>query len=325
MTHTPKVSVIIPTHNRAALLRETVASVQAQTITDWELLIVNDGSTDETEAVGESLAQGDARIRYIGQANQGLSATRNRAIRMARGAFVAFLDDDDRWEPHKLERQLAVLEHDPGVGLVTCRAWIINETGKVVGQGEDYEGEPTFQRLVDTGCVANSPSSVLMRRACFDRVGVFDTRYLAGDYELYLRLALAYRLVFIREPLYFYRVHQANMSGRIDFLWHEHIRILQELRPSPSHGVTKADIRAGCLKVQRFHYALAMKAMEESRYRDAARIFLDAICLDPLIGLKLPWSRYRNPIYRTLRPYVSGVRCGVAALCGRPARSGATA
>ena len=281
----PIVSIIIPTHNRVSLMREAVDSVLAQTFTNWELLIMDDGSADKTKTVGPLFAQGDARIRYVRQPNQGLPATRNRAIRMARGAFVAFLDDDDRWAPHKLERQLAVLEQEPEVGLVTCRAWIINETGKVVGQGEDVDDEPSFKSLVERGCMANSPSSVVVRRACFDRVGLFDPRYLAGDYELYLRLSRVYRLAFIREPLYFYRVHQANMSGRIDFLWKEHIRILQELHPSPSHGVTKEGIRAACLRIQRYHYALAMDAMEAARYLDAARIFADAVRLDPLIGL----------------------------------------
>src|SRR5688572_9571182 len=122
---TPRVSVITPAYNAARFLRDTIASVRSQTTSDWELIIVDDGSTDETVAIVERYALEDPRIRLLRQANAGPSAARNHGMRAARGPFFAFLDSDDQWLPQFLEHQLAVFAEYPDTSLVTANAFYL--------------------------------------------------------------------------------------------------------------------------------------------------------------------------------------------------------
>src|SRR5690606_40525091 len=115
----PKVSVIIPTFNRAGMVQQAIASVLAQTFASFECIVVDDGSSDDTRTVLQPLVDA-GRIRYVHQANAGLSAARNHGLRLARGAYISFLDDDDLYEPHKLARQVAYLDANPEAMLVHC-------------------------------------------------------------------------------------------------------------------------------------------------------------------------------------------------------------
>jgi teichuronic acid biosynthesis glycosyltransferase TuaG len=130
----PRVSVITPVWNAAATLGETVASVQAQSVGDWEMLLVDDGSTDGSRALAEALATTDPRLRVLGWSqNHGPAAARNAGIRAAQGRYIAFLDADDRWLPQKLARQLAVME-DKGEALVFSSYRRIDAKGRRLGQ-----------------------------------------------------------------------------------------------------------------------------------------------------------------------------------------------
>jgi teichuronic acid biosynthesis glycosyltransferase TuaG len=130
----PRVSVITPVWNAAATLGETVTSVQAQSVVDWEMLIVDDGSTDGSRALAERFAAADPRIRLLDSAeNRGPAAARNAGIRAAHGRFIAFLDADDRWRPEKLARQLAVMEGE-GEALVFSSYQRIDEGGRPLGR-----------------------------------------------------------------------------------------------------------------------------------------------------------------------------------------------
>jgi teichuronic acid biosynthesis glycosyltransferase TuaG len=129
----PRVSVITPVWNAAATLGETVASVQAQSLGDWEMLLVDDGSTDGSRAVAERLAAADPRLRLLGWAeNRGPAVARNAGIRAARGRFIAFLDSDDRWRPDKLSRQVAVMEGE-GEALVFSSYARMDAVGQFLG------------------------------------------------------------------------------------------------------------------------------------------------------------------------------------------------
>ena len=130
----PRISVIIPTYNRAHHLKAAVSSVLNQTYTDLELIIVDDGSTDATREVGEQFCHLDNRVRYLYQNNGGPSAARNMGIRAARGDFIAFLDSDDYWMPIKLAEQLAIAEQDARIGVVYCNwEWVLE--GGLVSPG----------------------------------------------------------------------------------------------------------------------------------------------------------------------------------------------
>ena len=134
----PKVSVVIPTYNRQRLVQDTIDSVLRQTFGDLELIVIDDGSTDDTRRVLQD--RYGTRIRYVYQENQGESAARNHGIALAGGEYVAFVDSDDLWHPQKLERQVEVFEADPGIGLGSTQAYWINYQGLRLRKTPDGQG-----------------------------------------------------------------------------------------------------------------------------------------------------------------------------------------
>jgi len=192
------VSVIIPTYNRAAFVVGAVESVMAQTLSDWELVVVDDGSTDGTEAI---LAPYSGRLRYIRSGHRGVSAARNLGVWETRGEWLAFLDSDDLWLPRKLERQMEALEGHPETPLCyTDEIWV--RKGRRVNPGKrhkKYSGW-IFERCLPL-CII-SPSSVLIRREVFSELGGFDERLPAcEDYDLWLRITSRYPVIFLEERL----------------------------------------------------------------------------------------------------------------------------
>ncbi len=207
----PAVSVIIPTYNRAELVTRAIGSVLGQTFQDFEVLVVDDGSTDATEAVVGEV--GDPRVRYLRQPhNQGVSAARNRGMREARGPFIAFLDSDDEWFPEKLERQVECLRAAPAdVGLVYTG--VRSETG----DGSAWSFRPEHRGDVYPGILEANPihsgSSVMIRRNVIRVAGFFDEEIPAiEDFEYWIRIARFHRFEVIPEPLV--RYHDARRSDR---------------------------------------------------------------------------------------------------------------
>jgi len=199
MMNRPKVSVIIPTYNRCALLHEAIASVLEQTFKDLELIVVDDGSTDETRDVVMSFD--DPRIRYLFQANRGVSAARNWGVASSRGGLIAFLDSDDVWLPEKLETQVSYLEKHPGISICqTEEIWIRN--GVRVNPAEKHR---KFSGWIFRECIPLcivSPSAVMLTREAFDRLGGFDEDLPAcEDYDLWLRASLRYEIHTLPEAL----------------------------------------------------------------------------------------------------------------------------
>ncbi len=214
MSRTPLISVIIPTYNRAAFLREAVASVWAQTETDFELLIVDDGSTDATPQI---CAAWGAQVRYLRQPRRGVSASRNHGLRAAAGRFIAFLDSDDLWAPEKLARQRAWLEQHPGVLLChTNEIWIRN--GRRVNQKNIHrKAGGWIYPLCLPRCVI-SPSAVFMRRELFEAVGEFDEDLpLCEDYDLWLRVTARHEVGFLDAPLVIKRGGHADQLSRSEW------------------------------------------------------------------------------------------------------------
>lgn len=207
----PKVSVVIPAYNAMTYLPDTLNSVLQQTFSSFEVLIIDDGSTDHIQAwVAQNIT--DSRVKLIAQANQGLSAARNTGIANAQGEYIAFLDADDLWEPTKLEVQVHYLDNNSAVGLVYNWIGVIDAEGKPTGRvwGGNIEGnvlEEILQRnIIDC-------PSVLVRRKCFDELGVFDTMLRSvEDWDMWIRIATRYPFAVTKEPLVYYRQHASNMS-----------------------------------------------------------------------------------------------------------------
>ncbi len=198
----PLVSVIIPTYNRWSYLQMTIDSVLAQTYPHIEIIVVNDGSTDQT---AEMLLEYSNRVRVISQTNQGGTAARNTGLSKARGTYITFLDHDDLMLPNKLERQIALLEQYPEIAVAHCRWQYIGVQGNILDRiGPLPEGN-LFQTLV-LGCFLWSGAPVI-RRDCFNHVGNFDTSIWSSDWDMWLRLAKAgYKFGCVQEILGSYRI-----------------------------------------------------------------------------------------------------------------------
>jgi len=163
----PLVSVVIPTYNRCGYLQQAIESVLSQSCGDFEVIVVDDGSTDETAQVIAKFS--DERVRYLYQSNAGRSAARNWGMGAARGMYLAFLDDDDLYLPHKLASQVAFLESHPGVDLVGSGVRLIDEHGAVRGVWRTWQDQPSLTlRDCLYGCPL-IPSAVLFRRRVLDR------------------------------------------------------------------------------------------------------------------------------------------------------------
>jgi len=213
---TPVVTAAIPTYNRARYLPGALESVFAQTFTDLEVVVVDDGSIDGTERV---LAPYADRIRYVRQENAGRSAARNRCIAEARGRYLSFLDSDDRWLPEKLALHVALLEERPGVGMVHGHVDVVDEHDRPRDDLTEFHHRlwsrahirPVTYAGYALECRCFS-SATTFRREVFDRVGGYDEALALDDYELYLRVALDSEIVFLERSVALYRYHGENMS-----------------------------------------------------------------------------------------------------------------
>ncbi|HUZ98371.1 MAG TPA: glycosyltransferase [Gaiellaceae bacterium] len=208
----PRVSAAIITHNRANYLADAITSVLAQTVNDLELIVVDDGSTDETADV---VAPYLDRIRYVRQERRGKAAARNAAVELARGELIAFCDSDDIWYPDRLERQLAALEEHPAVGMVHGHVDFVSSDGLALPDrtseirvlfGAAHHPQATYASYAfDCRCMS---STILVPRSVFDAVGLYDCELPIEDYDFYLRLVLEFDVLFLDGPaLAQYRVH----------------------------------------------------------------------------------------------------------------------
>ncbi|MGL6095160.1 MAG: glycosyltransferase family 2 protein [Fimbriiglobus sp.] len=211
----PAVSIVMAAKNYARFLPAAVESVVAQTMPDWELVIIDDGSTDATPAAVRAFLT-DRRIRYVRSDRLGQPRAKNLGARLARSAVIAYLDADDAWLPTKLEKQLAVLAANPAVGVCFSRRSLIDEAGTPIPGRTDPPCprgrvlEPIFLR--NFVCF----SSVMVRREVFDRVGGFDPEWdLSIDYDLWLRAARFTEFDFVDEPLVLYRTGHGNLSQKL--------------------------------------------------------------------------------------------------------------
>jgi glycosyltransferase involved in cell wall biosynthesis len=228
--NSPLVSIVIPTYNYGRFIGETIDSALAQSYSPMEVIVVDDGSTDDTR---ERLAGYGDRVRYIYQQNRGLSAARNTGIEAAHGEFIALLDSDDLWLPDKLEKQVAVCVQDPHTGLVGTERFAIDETG----QRLDYDAgrcsrdgfcELTMRDLLEFP--AFSPSSVLARKDAFLAVGGFN-EHLQGaeDMHMWVRVAANFRVLRLNATLTGQRFHLKSMSHQADSMLRAFQGALNEL------------------------------------------------------------------------------------------------
>lgn len=194
----PAVDIIIPTYNGLPWLEKTVQSVLQQTYKNFILYIVDDGSTDKTKQYVKALK--DKRVRYLHKANGGQSTARNVGIKASTSPFLAFLDSDDIWYPTKLEKQVAIMQQKPKVGMVYGHYYLIDEADEVMTYLQVWKRGLIFDDLLGGNVIAGSASMVLIRREVFEHLGVFKEDFLIGeDWEMWLRIANMYEIDYVPE------------------------------------------------------------------------------------------------------------------------------
>jgi glycosyltransferase involved in cell wall biosynthesis len=282
----PKVSIVLPAYNAMAYLPQAYESALKQTFTDYEILIVNDGSSDGIEEWVSQIS--DPRVRYIFQANQGAAEARNTGIYNAQGEYVAFLDADDLWEPTKLEKQVRCLDENPDVGLVDTWIILIDQEGNSKGwvHASSAEGNVWEQVIQEPTIICGS--SPMIRRSCFDTVGVFDRNLLyAGDWDLWIRIASRYAFAVVKEPLVRYRLHPSNTSKNCQGMSQDcHIVIERAFESAPPELISLKNKTYGQIKSY-----IANIALDSGNYQEAINFRNSAIAYNPQL-------RYSRQIMR---------------------------
>lgn len=223
------VSVIIPTYNRADLLRGAVDSVLAQTYPNIEVIVVDNGSTDSTAEIMRSYSH-DARVQYIYQEGSGNPVSpRNLGVSQCRGQWIAFLDSDDEWLPGKIQLQMGCASRDERIGLVYTDVWLTDMTGKIGGRYSDrhtmVEGLVFEDLLRDNFMIT---SSVVIKRDLFERFNGFDAHFeIAHDLDLYLKVAAVARVGCVRVPLVRFRIHSLSLSRLRHRMYREIVDVVE--------------------------------------------------------------------------------------------------
>ncbi len=206
----PLVTIVTPYYNRADFLKETLQSLQAQTIVDWEAILWNDGSTDNSLDIVEEMARKDSRFRIFGDERLGLASALVQACAKGRGRYLGLLDSDDLLEPTALEETTSILESRPEFGMVYTDHVVIDSNGQRRGLGRRCQIPYSKDRMLLDFMTFHLR---LIRVDVFNQVGGFDVSYpLAMDYDLCLRLSEVTEIEHLHKPLYRYRVHRESIS-----------------------------------------------------------------------------------------------------------------
>lgn len=229
----PTVSIIMPAYNVAPYVGAAIRSALAQTFTDFELIVVDDGSKDDTAEIVRELVREDERVRLVQQANRGLAGARNTALRASRGEFLALLDSDDTWEPEFLAAQLALLDAHPDVDIVTGNGWYLDgpRNGQLARPCPDPRPDPELASIIGDEWSVFIMS--VFRRRVYTGIGPFDETMRSNeDYDFWLRAALA-GFVFLRNdrPLGHYRVRTDSLSASNVRMLRGILHVYTKLRP----------------------------------------------------------------------------------------------
>lgn len=293
----PRVSVIVPAYNAAKTLNETLASATAQTFTDLEVIVVDDGSSDDTYAV--ALATGDDRVKVVQVPNGGVSRARNHGIQAAQGELIAFLDADDVWQPEKLAKQVQAMADALDAGLCVTAALRIDENSVPIGHIPVTQAPDHCAALLLGAMTVGCVSSGLARRDVLERVGLFKPELSqCADLDLWLRMSVATRIVIVDEPLVRYRSSPMNMSSDPVLLEHDTFRALDAFFASPQ-AKPYAQLRRRAYSNS--WMMCAGTYLHRHRGRDAVRCLIAGLRAYPPnvrrpLGLPVrTWRRLRNP------------------------------
>ena len=273
------VSVVIPTYNAGDHLTAAINSVQAQTLSAAEIIVVDDGSTDQSAELAERLG-----AKVIRQANQGVSAARNVGIRAATSEWIAFIDQDDVWAPEKLEFQWEAIRRYPDVGIVSCDMnWFEPELGANPSRTNNDGGEasiryfPRVDEELPLSRTTDNPSSVLIRRDQLLSAGLFDEELRQNeDLELFLRLSRRCSVAVVERSLVEHRVHAGSRSKDTLESGLSFIKVVEKLIAAPNKYTARAAEIYGPTLAACF-YPLGRSLLAEGRGREARALFIRSL------------------------------------------------
>jgi len=266
----PRLSVIIPAFNASSFISQAIESVLTQTYTDYELIVVDDGSTDDTASLVMRYGE---RLQYVYQKNQGLSSARNTGIAKAEGGLLAFLDADDYWGREKLEHQVTLLDSSAETGVVYTALKVVDSDGREIGERGCLRRGHLFSSLLTKNYV--TPSSAIVRRECLEKAGTFDENLSAAeDWDLWLRIAPFYPFDFVDLPLTFYRVHEGSMHKDLDRMERNVFQVLDKL--FKREALNQEVVQRRCEVLARHSLDFALNYFIERNCRNARRCILSA-------------------------------------------------
>lgn len=306
MSRAPRVSVVIPAFQSEARIGRTLARLRQQTFSDVEVIVVNDGSTDDTSRVVAQAVAVDARVRLVEQPNGGIAAARNRAIAESRGEIVAFLDDDDLWHRRKLELQIARLDAMPNAAVVTCYSALVDVGGYLLGWrfGGLAEGD-VYREMLEWDMVSGG-SVAAVRRGAFEEAGGFDISLPdRADWDLWIRLARGNEFTCVPQTLVGYTRRAGSVSRSYERMV-EHGRLVLAKARRDDPAISDAD-HAAFLARDLFGMACLCLADEEhaAAWRYLSRAMREAPAM--VLGRPRRWgvvmmlalaSAVPGPVYR---------------------------
>ncbi|HVX83187.1 MAG TPA: glycosyltransferase family A protein [Phycisphaerae bacterium] len=281
----PSVSVLIPTYGHRDCVAQTLATVLAQDYLDREVIVLNDGSPDDTRNVLRPFIDA-GQIRYLEQPNRGVSAARNRLLSEAKGRYLAFIDDDDLWPEGKLAWQVAAMDADPTASFVYGFAEVFGTESRPPMPGPDAPRGWCRQAFVD-GCCIYSLGQTLLRRSMVENAHGFDERlWGTDDWDIYIRLAAAGPVIYHHRCALQYRLHTRNASNDLYRMYSNCCRLRRKhLNRPPSWTDVKRWLAAKKRQaVPTFQNLLveARRCLKSGNKREARRLALQAVRVRPM-------------------------------------------
>ncbi len=284
LTEPPTVSVIMPAYNSARFIGEAIESVLGQTWPKTELIIIDDGSTDETASIIKSY--GD-RVRYVYQQNARQAVARNAGIAISKGEYLAFIDADDVWGEEKLQKQLDKFQSNPSLGLVSCSTIEIDEFSKQIGvKSTNLRGKALRSILLGEGAAGINGSSPLIPRQVIESVGLFDPELTpVEDTDMFCRIAARYPIDYVDEPLVLYRSHSGNMHRKLDLMETAWTRFYAKVLRDPAVRRFGWVFRLRCYG--RLYYMLAGDYAKAGKWKEAFWYGIKSVIFWPMTAIRL--------------------------------------
>lgn len=237
----PLVSVIVPCYNHQHYVEECLRSVFKQSYTNFELIVIDDGSKDDSPNIIDKLQQ-EFQFSFVKQQNIGLSATLNKAItQYAKGDYIAILASDDYWHPKKLQKQVDFIFRNEQYAMIYSSAFIVNNNSEIVSQFEHQRLtiEPNFENIILNR--AGIPAlTALIKREIFDKVGLFDEKLAMEDWDMWLRISYQHKIGYLPEKLAYYRMHDSNISSKLALMLQNRLAIVDKWKVKKNDSYQKA-------------------------------------------------------------------------------------